>query len=141
VSGVMPKSLVQVETKSGSGGKLKLVRGGLNENHAAGKGRLVSAYVEQRKNPKLGDLGWELSGSAVYLQPYTTTKEPDVVHFRGNVPLPATFGDKSEYRLVVEEREIFETDLPLLEPNLPVDGPVGAYRTRLVYLDTLPLAK
>ncbi|MFI5305787.1 MAG: hypothetical protein ACHQ53_00465 [Polyangiales bacterium] len=141
VSGVMPTSLVEVETKSGSGGKLTLVRGGLNQNRAAGKGRLVSAYVEQRKNPKLGDLGWELVGNAVYLQPYTTTKEPDAVYFRGNVPLPSTFGDKSEYRLVVEERELFVTDLPLLEPDLPVDGPVGAYRTRLVYLDTLPLSK
>jgi hypothetical protein len=142
VSGLMPTSLVELETHQGpSSGPLKLVHGGLNPNRAAGKGRLVNAYVEQRKKPKLGDLGWQMLGDATYLQPYTQSSTPDIVYFRGSVPLPASFGDSTEYRLVVEEREIFETDLTILEPGLPVDGPTGAYRTRLVYLDTLPLSK
>jgi hypothetical protein len=143
VSGLMPTSDVEAKTRAPARtGLFPFAEGGFNENDEAGKGRLVSAYVEQRRNKKLGDLGWETLGEVVYLRTFTLGKTPEQVYFRGSLPLPKSFGDGAEYRLAVEEHEIFETDQVLRDVGLPIDAPIEkAYRTRLVYFDTLPLEK
>lgn len=144
VTGVMAKSIVQAETheESRQGRPIPFVPGGYNENRDAGRGRLVRAFAERREDPSRGDLGWNTVGSPVYLQPYTSPTAPDTVSFRGDVPLPSTLGDSAEYRLSIEEYEVFETDGDVMEKDLPIDvsGDL-AYRSRLVYFDALPLSK
>ncbi len=142
VSGVMAKSVVQAMTHETQGPLHGFLLHGFNHNAAAGRGRLVRAYVEQRTDKKLGDLGWQLVGGVSNLLPYVLGKTPDLVYFRGNVTLPQSFGDSSEYRMVVEEHELFDTDLQLIDSSLPIDSTDGeAHSSRLVYFDTLTLVK
>jgi hypothetical protein len=143
VSGVMAKSIVQAVTHEASAAPLHgFLKNGFNHSADAGRGRLVRAYVEQRTNVKLGDLGWQLVGGVSNLLPYLLGKTPDLVYFRGNVVLPSSFGDSAEYRLVVEEYELFDTDPELADRTLPIDATDGAaHSSRLVYFDTLPLTK
>jgi hypothetical protein len=98
-------------------------------------------HVERLDNPGSTDFGWVPVGGTVTLPSYVPIASAfDEVHWRGNVPVPSALGtDGKQYRLVIEEFELFETDAPL-EENVPVFNPENIpIRKRLVYIDTFAL--
>jgi hypothetical protein len=104
-------------------------------------GRAVLAHVERRESPALGELGWQAVGPTIVLPAFTMIPSPGTAYFHGNVPLPATLSDGAAYRLVVRELEVYETDLLVYETGLPLDNPNNVpVRSRLVYIDTLPIS-
>jgi len=143
VSGIVGKSAVKAKPKppsvrSAPGTGISLPMGFLSSPEA-GRGRLVRAQIERRADASRGDLGWEALGAPIVLQPFTLLLTLDTVYFRGTVVLPKT-SDGAEYRIAIEEYELFETDYEVSEQDLPVDNPDGAdLRARLVYFDALPL--
>jgi hypothetical protein len=66
---------------------------------------------------------------------------PTTAFWRGTVNLPSSMGDGAEYRLAVQELEIFETDSAVADSDLSVTNPNSVpIRSRLVYFDALPLS-
>ncbi len=114
----------------------------LVSNPQAGSGRMVVAQIEWRGKGGTGDLGWEPLDGGVRLSPFTEFfGGSDFVFWKGVVrwPRPGTPQNR-DYRLVLREMEIFETDSDVAE-TLPVSNPTGKpVRSRLVYLDIFPLA-
>ena len=59
--------------------------------------------------------------------------------------LPSNLGDAAEYRLALEEYEVFETDSEVAESGLPIADAKpsaasdGSLRSRLVYFDAISL--
>jgi len=103
-----------------------------------GSGRVVRAFVERRTAGKQQELGWQPVGGAEVLAPLAS--KSGELTFAGSVPLP-NMEDGAEYRLTVQELELFQTDPELGEGALPVQNPESLpLRSRLVYLDYLALA-
>jgi hypothetical protein len=111
---------------------------------SAGAGRLVTAHIEQRRRQD-GDLDWLLVSDVVVLASFSPSggAGPGVpVLWDGSVPSPPrghANGDQ-EFRLVIREIEIFDTD-PDTAESVTIALPMGrsAVRGRVAYLDVLPL--
>jgi hypothetical protein len=115
--------------------------GGYVSNPSLGGGHLVRAYVERRSDKARGDLGWIRVGPVVVLATFGIPITPHVAYWRGTVNLPSTIGDLAEYRLAVQEIELFETDAATGEIDLEITNPNNVpVRSRLIYFDALPLS-
>jgi len=110
-------------------------------NPEAGSGHMVVAQVEWRAKGLSGDLGWEPLDGGVRLASHTSFFSSDMVTWKGVVRWPRRGTPSNrQYRLVLREFEIFQTDSDVAE-SLPVNNPTGVpIRSRLVYVDIFPLA-
>lgn len=120
----------------------------------AGAGRLLVAHVE--RNPHDGsDLDWQQVGDVVVLPSFSPDAPmPDAeTLWTGAVPRPSRGPRAFDYRLVVREIEVFDTDSDVAE-TLPITVPAQRLRPpfqmdsesettfirgRVVYLDTFAL--
>jgi hypothetical protein len=142
VAGITAKNELAAQVQSGMIAVAALgPGGGMVANPSVGKGHLVRAFVQSRTDPKQGDLGWKTVGAVRALSPYSVSIAPSTAYWRGTVTLPGTIGDGAEYRLAVEELEIYETDSASAESGLEVTTANNVpVRSRLVYFDALPLS-
>lgn len=94
---------------------------------ALGGGHRVTAQVQARPAGSTNDLLWQAAGDEVELAPYAET---GYVLWAANVNLPSPMASaQSEYRLLVRERERYETDF-----DVAAGATGGAfYGERLVY--------
>jgi hypothetical protein len=109
-------------------------------NPQAGSGHSMTAMIEWRPAGSTSDLAWQtLDG--ISLSAYTTIIPNGFVTWQGTLrwPRPGLPTDR-EYRLVLRELEIYQTDTDVAE-SLNVTDPTGVpVRSRLVYIDVYPLA-
>jgi hypothetical protein len=109
-------------------------------NPAAGAGHSVRVYIERRRAGTPGDLGWERDSDDFTLDSYTFSMSPEVF-WKGSLRrLLPTKGPANEYRLVIREFEVYDTD-PLVAERIPgLSNPAQrSLGERLVYLDIFPL--
>jgi hypothetical protein len=114
----------------------------------AGAGRIVAVRVERRDHGG-GDLDWTQIGSEVVLPSFspTTAGSNAGTLWSGSVPRPPRDphnpydGGNSDFRLVIREIEVFDTDTDTAE-TLSITLPMGhaSVRGRVAYLDTLSLS-
>ncbi len=114
---------------------------GLFLNPAAGAGHSVCAHVERRPAGTPGDLGWERDSDEVQCAPYTFIFSAEVFWKGALRHVRPAGGAAAEYRLVLREFELFDTDREVEERTSPVTVASRApMRERLVYLDLFPIA-
>jgi hypothetical protein len=110
-------------------------------NPQAGAGHRIMAYIESRTKGLSGDLGWEPIDNGVRLASYTGTFSFGNVSWQGSVRWPRTgLPANKDYRLVLREYEIYETDADVAEAFSGGGSSIGKFiRGRLVYTDVFPL--
>jgi hypothetical protein len=110
---------------------------------AAGAGRLVIAHVE-RRDAGASNLEWARVGDEVVLpsfRPVGPTTDLEIL-WTGEVPRPHRARGPQDYRLVVREIELFQTDVDVAESfdvPIPSQMPEIHVRGRVAYLDTIAL--
>jgi hypothetical protein len=111
----------------------------LVSNPDAGSGHLVTATIEWRPDGSQSDVAWQtLDGTT--LASYTALFSSAIVYWKGTVrwPRPGLPTDR-EYRLVLRELELYQTDGDVAESLNVADPTRTAVRSRVVYVDIYPL--
>jgi hypothetical protein len=112
---------------------------GFMKNLPAGAGHVLRMHLERRDGGNPSDLGWRRASDDVILDPYTWYLSWEVF-WKNKIKGPDASSPAGEYRLVIEEYEIFETDRDVRDLDVPVYGARSFFlRERLVYVDTFAL--
>jgi hypothetical protein len=102
---------------------------------------LLVVHFESRRKQE-GDLDWKQVGDPQLLPSFSPTapvSTPEII-WAGDIARPPRMNGDFEFRLVLREIEIFDTDGETGE-TLPITVPMGhgAVRGRVAYLDTIEL--
>lgn len=98
---------------------------------------LITVTLEHQTDPAIGDLGWKMNGNPVPLMGLPDRNEPYLFSWNHGMGVrDEVWRDRSNYRVVIKEYEIFDADGPMVDYLIS-----PAQADRMVFSDMINLAE